>query len=123
MSRQVLLMKIASLWPANWWHCLFTDIISLQITIYYLITFIKLILENGNIIEITDAITSTIIYAFVAFVEIYFQVMNPECKKIINYMKEKFRMRSAIGEYYCFLNLKNGNRLLHNVIYSYVTKI
>lgn len=100
MERQIFILKLASLWPTNWFlrlQCLITNIMSIQITIYYIITFILLILNKGNIIDITDAVTSAIIYSFVFFVQIYFQYMNSSCIAMITFMAEKFRMRSTKG--------------------------
>lgn len=98
MATQVRLLKISGMWPVNWFYCLFVDFWIVQIAIYYYATFVIELMNQGSITDITDALTSAVIYSWVSFGAIYFQLYYKECERMIEYMKENFKMRSAMGK-------------------------
>lgn len=125
MSLQVFLMRFNGQWPIDFARYLpkylsflskplvllvkiFWCLLAGHISLFFFIGFIiKLNSENSTIPEITTCFLQSMIYGFALFTTIHFQWNHKDLAKIISFVTEKFKMRSARGSNhlwcaYCF---------------------
>lgn len=115
MGYQVFLVKINGQWPIDFKKYLptylsflstplvflyfaFWSFLALHIGILFVITlFIQLNNDDSTIPEITNVFIQSVIYGFSFYTTIHFQWYHKDLAKLINFMIENFKMRSARG--------------------------
>lgn len=115
MNLQVSLMKINGQWPINYKNHLpkFLSFLSTPLvllynlfwcllashicTLFFITLIIKLRSNNSTIPEITNVFIQSVIYGFASYSTIHFQWYHKDLAKIVNFMVENFKMRSARG--------------------------
>lgn len=120
MDVQVLLLQINGQWPIDFNNylptCLsflsrplvllyyaFWSLLALHIGILFFITLIiKLNNDDSSIPEITNVFLQTVIYGFAFYCSIHFQWYHKDMAKMVDFMIENFKMRSARGSvFFC----------------------
>lgn len=115
MAFQVSLMKIDGQWPINFKNYLpsflsflskpltllyfsFWSFVALHICILFAINLgIKMNSDDATIPQITSLFIQSVIYGFAFYATIHFQWYHKQLAEIVNFMVDKFKMRSARG--------------------------
>lgn len=95
--------------PLKWSYFLGSIFISFHLMILFIYSFIYNVAyaENVTLAEISDCLTESIIYAFTFCSTCYYHFRHDKCKEIVSFMNNNFKMRSAIGKFFFFLNPSN----------------
>lgn len=84
--------------PFVFLYYVFWCLLALLIAILFFITFIiNFNNDNSTIPEITNAFIQSVIYGFAFYSTIHFQWYQKDLAKMVNFMIENFKMRSARG--------------------------
>lgn len=115
MSTQVFLMKINGQWPIDFAKYLpkylsflstplvylyytFWCLLGSHITAFFFVALvIKMKSDDSTIPEITNVFIQSVIYGFTFYSTVHFQWYHKDMAKMISFMIENFKMRSARG--------------------------